>query len=137
MGLAPAMEMLPLLSICTPGCVVSVVIGLVDPAPRDPMASGRSINSRPVFVSAMLETSVWIVGSIAAVTFTDSTTVASCKVLSARMVCRARSSKPVMVADAESRRLKRDVVGSRFEIDEGVGAVRVRDSLAFSGRCLC
>ena len=28
----PATEMLPLASVCTPGCVVNVEIGLVDPA---------------------------------------------------------------------------------------------------------
>src|SRR3981189_3516182 len=40
--LAPATERLPLESVCTPACVVRVDIGLVDPAPRDPIAMGRS-----------------------------------------------------------------------------------------------
>src|SRR5207244_1802794 len=34
LGLLPATEIFPLLSICTPGCVVRVVMGLVEPAAR-------------------------------------------------------------------------------------------------------
>ena len=55
---APATEIWPLLSISTPGCVVSVLNALVEPAAREPSATGRSISSRPSFVSAILETSV-------------------------------------------------------------------------------
>src|SRR6266481_168308 len=57
LGLEPATERPPLLSTWTPTWVVSVVIGLVDPAAREPIAIGRSKSSRDVFVSAMFETS--------------------------------------------------------------------------------
>ena len=70
-GLVPATEMLPLASVCTPGCVVSVDMGLVDPLDRVAIAMGRSTNSRPVFVSAMFETSVLMIGAASDVTFTD------------------------------------------------------------------
>ena len=69
--MVPATEILPLESVCTPGWVVKVDIGLVDPLPRVAIATGRSINSRPVFVSAIFETSVLITGAASAMTFTD------------------------------------------------------------------
>src|SRR5215472_4864093 len=71
LGLLPATERFPLLSISTPACVVRVVIGLVEPRARDAMATGRSTNSRPCLVSAMFETSVLIGGSLAALTSID------------------------------------------------------------------
>ncbi len=58
-GLLPATERLPLLSINTPGCVVSVVMALVDPLAREAIATGKSTSSLPVLVSARLETSVF------------------------------------------------------------------------------
>ena len=62
----PATEICPLLSISTPGCVVSVLNALVEPDAREPSAIGRSMSSRPSFVSAILETSV-AMGATAAV----------------------------------------------------------------------
>jgi hypothetical protein len=73
LGFEPATEIAPALSVCPPACVVSVEIALVDPSPREPIATGRSSNSRPVLVSAMLETSVVITASAGALAFTDST----------------------------------------------------------------
>src|SRR5438552_12536959 len=62
LGFDPTTDMAPFESVCTPGCVVRVDIGLVEPADRAVIAMGRSTNSRPVFVSAMLDTSVLITG---------------------------------------------------------------------------
>lgn len=44
LGLAPATERLPLPSVSTPGCVVNVVMALVEPLAREKMATGRSVN---------------------------------------------------------------------------------------------
>ena len=95
-GLLPATEILPAASVITPGCVIKVVIGLVEPPAREAIATGRSISSRPTLVSAILDTSVWTVVSVA-VTVTDSACAAIVKLLSTRAAWRARSSKPVTV----------------------------------------
>ena len=91
LGLVPTTEILPLASVCTPGCEVSVESGLVDPAERAVTAIGRSTSSRPVFVSAIFETSVLMTGAASAVTLTVSACVATVIWPSIRMVCRASS----------------------------------------------
>ena len=72
LGLVPTTEMLPLASVCTPGCEVRVDSGLVEPVDLAVTAIGRSTSSRPVFVSAMFETSVLMTGAASAVTLTVS-----------------------------------------------------------------
>jgi hypothetical protein len=47
-------------------------MGLVDPEEREPIAIGRSNNSRDVFVSARFETSVVMIGATSATTLTVS-----------------------------------------------------------------
>lgn len=59
-SIPPGTDIFPALSVCTPACVVRVDIALVDPSPRELIPMGRSFSSRPLFVSAMLETSVVI-----------------------------------------------------------------------------
>ena len=56
-GVVPAITRLELLllSTCTPGSVVSVVMGLVDPFDRAYTATGRSTSSCPVLVDARLD----------------------------------------------------------------------------------
>src|SRR6266702_4744154 len=44
LGLVPTTEMLPLASVCTPGCEVKVDNGLVEPVDRAVTAIGRSNN---------------------------------------------------------------------------------------------
>ena len=88
LGLAPATERLPLESVCTPACVVSVEIGLVEPAPRDPMAIGRSRSSLPCLAFAMPEVSVVITASADACTFTVSFWLATVSVALMRRVWR-------------------------------------------------
>src|SRR5437660_5651308 len=53
LGLIPATEIAPLASVWTPGCVVSVDRGVVDPVDRGVMALGRCTSSLPVLVAAM------------------------------------------------------------------------------------
>ena len=77
LGLVPTTEMLPLASVCTPGCEVRVESGLVDPLDRAVTEIGRSTSSRPVFVSAIFETSVLMTGAASAVTLTVSTWLAT------------------------------------------------------------
>ena len=93
LGFEPATDKLPLLSISTPGCVVSVVNALVDPAARDVIATGKSFNSRPNFDSAMLDPSVLIGASLATLTFTVLACVETTNAPFTRMVCRASSSR--------------------------------------------
>ncbi len=63
LGKVPATEMLPLESVCTPDCAVSVDMALVEPVEREVIATGRSVNSRDPLVSAMLEVSVSMVAA--------------------------------------------------------------------------
>jgi hypothetical protein len=92
LGFAPPTERLPLESVCTPACVVSVEIGLVEPLPRDPIATGRSTSSRPVFATAMLETSVVTTVSADAFTITLEVCAATVVRASIRTVSRAARS---------------------------------------------
>ena len=87
-GFVPTTEMFPFASVWTPGCDVKVDIGLVDPVDREFTAIGRSTNSRPVFVSAMFDTSVLMTGA-SPVTLTISASVATANTPSIRIVCRA------------------------------------------------
>jgi len=70
--LVPVTEMLPLASVCTPGCEVKVESGLGEPVPRAVTAIGRSTNSRRVFVSEIFDTSVLMTRAASAVTLTVS-----------------------------------------------------------------
>ena len=88
----PATERLPLASVCTPGCVVSVDIALVEPAARVAIATGKSTSSRPVFVSPMFDVSVWIFGDIRRLDVTACAWVPIFSVASRRLDSRASRS---------------------------------------------
>ena len=139
LGLAPATERLPLESVCTPACVVSVEIGLVDPEPRDAIAIGRSSSSLPCLALAMAEVSVVITASAAAFTFTVSCLAGDGK----RRVHAhglARLQRQVREERAcEALGFHRDLVSARLHVDQrevagiagerGLGARSYPDSL--------
>ena len=57
-GVAPAMTRSPLSSVCTPGLVVRVEMGLVEPFAWAKMATGRLTSCSPVSAVARVDVSV-------------------------------------------------------------------------------